>query len=136
MQLTCERLAVSVQELLMTQRLAVRTRQATALVAAALVLAACGGGGHSEAQRPTAAASPSVGSSKFFVKADFDRQLAQEKATPEGPADKPWLQAIDPAWQDTSKFAKPGPWKFCLSNADFTNPWRLTGYTTMRAEVK
>jgi ribose transport system substrate-binding protein len=120
----------------MTYRLAARIRPAIALVAAALALAACNGGRHSTAQAPSAAASPSEASSKFFVKADFDRQLAQQNATPEGPSDKPWLQAIDPVWQDTAKFAKPGPWKFCLSNADFTNPWRLTGYTSMRAEVK
>ena len=47
-----------------------------------------------------------------------------------------WLQALQPTWVDTTQFKKAPPWKVCFSNADFTNPWRLTGYADARAEVK
>lgn len=34
--------------------------------------------------------------SPFFNQADFERQLAQRSIAPEGPADQPWIQAIEP----------------------------------------
>jgi ribose transport system substrate-binding protein len=38
---------------------------------------------------------------------------------------------------DTAKYAKPGAkWHVCFSNASVSNPWRVTGLTTMKAEVK
>jgi ribose transport system substrate-binding protein len=118
-------------------RTAAMIRRAAALAFAAFVLAACGSGGNTPTAGGTsAAASASGDASKFFVKADFDRQLAELNMTPVGPTGQPWLQAIDPVWQDTAKYKKAGPWKFCFSNADFTNPWRLTGYADARAEVK
>lgn len=116
-------------------RTAARIRRAVALASAVFVLAACSSGSPT-ASAGGATASASSGPNKFFVKADFDRQLAELTMTPVGPADQPWLQAIDPQWVDTTKFKKAGPWKFCFSNADFTNPWRLTGYADARAEVK
>jgi ribose transport system substrate-binding protein len=86
---------------------------------------------------PTAAAQASgTGQqSTFFVQADFERQQAQRKATAEGPADQPWLQAIQPTYVDTAKYKKAGPWQICFSNADVGNPWRVVGWTTMQAEV-
>jgi ribose transport system substrate-binding protein len=108
----------------------------TVLGAIVLGLAACQSGGHPAAvssSPPNAAASIST---KFFVKSDFQRQIAEETATPVGPANQPWMQAIDPQWRDTTRYKKAPPWKVCMSNADFTNPWRLTGYDSMRAEVK
>jgi ribose transport system substrate-binding protein len=73
--------------------------------------------------------------SQFFVQADYERQQAQRKVTPEGPADQPWLQAIQPTYVDTTKYKKAGPWQICFSNADVGNPWRVVGWTTMQAEV-
>ena len=80
-------------------------------------------------------ATPRAQASVAFSKAAFDRQLAQRGMTPEGPAAQPWLQAIEPSWVDTTRYRKSAPWKVCFSNADL-NPWRLTGYATMHAEVK
>jgi len=111
-------------------------RRATALAGALLLLAAC------SSTKPSAPASssapssaPNAAQSKFFNQADNDRQLAQRTATPQGDPSTPWLQAIDPSYVDTAKYAKPPKWHLCLSNASVSNPWRVTGLTTMRAEV-
>ena len=73
--------------------------------------------------------------SPFFNQEDFERQLAQRDIAPEGPEDQPWIQAIEPEYADTSQYVTPGPWKICFSNAGVNNPWRVTGFTTMQAEV-
>ncbi|MHC5907629.1 substrate-binding domain-containing protein [Streptomyces sp. S6] len=103
-------------------------------VSSLLVLAGC------STDEPSTGASgtPSKGTgrqSKFFVRADYDRQLALLDATPTGPAGKPWEQALDPAMADTAKYKKPGPYKICFSNAGLNNPWRQVGFKTMQAEV-
>jgi ribose transport system substrate-binding protein len=116
------------------KRMAATTRTVTAL-AVVLTLAACQSSTPNSATSSASTTSSSE-ASKFFVKADFDKQVAELGMKPVGPADQPWLQAINPDWRDTTQYKKAGPWKFCMSNADFTNPWRLVGYTTMRAEVK
>ena len=42
---------------------------------------------------------------------------------PEGPADAPWEQAIEPTWVDTAQYAQPGGgWKVCFSNAGHRQP--------------
>src|SRR6266851_3930871 len=90
------------------------------------------------AAAPTAAGATASGTgqqSQFFVQADYERQQAQRKVTPEGPADQPWLQAIQPTYVDTTKYKKAGSWQICFSNADVGNPWRVVGWTTMQAEV-
>ena len=75
--------------------------------------------------------------SKFFVRADFDRQMAQRRIAPQGDPATPWLQMIQPSMVDTSKYAKPGKkWHVCVSNAGLGNPWRVTGLTTMKAEAR
>ena len=105
-----------------------------ALLAAALSVAttACGstGGGTQTAGSGTGA------QSKFFVQADFDKQLAQRSVPATGPADQPWMQAISPTMVDTSKFRKTGPFNLCFSNAAVDNPWRVVGWKDMQAEVK
>ncbi|WP_436757244.1 substrate-binding domain-containing protein [Streptosporangium sp. V21-05] len=84
----------------------------------------------------TAAASPNTGEqSKFFVQADYDAQLAMRTQSAEGPADKPWEQAIAPEMVDTAKYKKDGPYNLCFSNAAVNNPWRQVGWKTMQAEV-
>ncbi len=92
------------------------------------------------APAPTTAAAAAAASgtgvqSQFFVQADFDRQMAQRKIAPEGSADTPWVQAIQPNYVDTAKYKKAGPWNVCFSNAAVDNPWRVVGWTTMQAEV-
>src|SRR5260370_5266258 len=90
------------------------------------------------APAPTAAGATASGTgqqSQFFVQADYERQQAQRKVTPEGPADQPWLQAIQPTYVDTTNDKKARPWQICFSNADVGNPWRVVGWTTMQAEV-
>jgi ribose transport system substrate-binding protein len=118
-------------------------RRGTAIVAvlAAMTLAAAA----CTSTKPTgtepsgaaSSAAAGTGQTKFFNQADFDRQMAQRTATAQGDASSPWLQMIDPSMVDTSKYAKPGKkWHLCFSNAALDNPWRVTGLTTMKAEVK
>jgi ribose transport system substrate-binding protein len=117
-----------------------RIRTTVALVlAVVLATAACsstkkpGNGSSSGAPAPSSTA----GQTKFFNQADFDRQMAQRNVTPEGDPASPWLQMIQPSMVDTTKYAKPGgKWHICFSNASVSNPWRVTGLTTMKAEVK
>src|SRR5439155_8602807 len=116
-----------------------RTAVTALLAAVALTAAACSStkpaGGGAPSGAPTSAAGQS--NNKFFVQADFDRQMAQRNVTPQGDPATPWLQMIQPSMVDTSKYAKPGKkWHLCFSNAALDNPWRVTGLTTMKAEVK
>lgn len=121
------------------------TRALLASVAAGtlLLLTAC------TTDAPTAeppAAEPSVAEeapdesgaeSEWFVQADYDRELAQRDVEPEGPADQPWLQAIEPEYVDTTELASDGGDKtLCFSNASVSNPWRVTGWITMQQQVE
>jgi ribose transport system substrate-binding protein len=73
---------------------------------------------------------------QWFVRADYERQLAQRDIAPEGPADQPWLQAIEPEMVATSEFARDGgDHTLCFSNASVSNPWRVTGWITMQQQV-
>jgi len=116
----------------------VRSSIATLAVAALLALAGCA------TDEPTtaasSAASEAAGSgtgeqSKFFVQADYDKELALLEATPTGPAGKPWEQVLNPTMVETAKFKKPGPYEICFSNAGLNNPWRQVGFKAMQAEV-
>jgi ribose transport system substrate-binding protein len=74
--------------------------------------------------------------SEFFSQEEMDAQLAMRDMEPEGPADAPWEQAIEPTYVDTAQYAQPGGgWKVCFSNAATDNPWRQVGFTTMQAEA-
>lgn len=72
---------------------------------------------------------------EFFSQEEMDRQIRLLNVEPEGPADKPWEQALEPEYVDTTEYAKEGPYTFCFSNAGVNNPWRVVGWTTMQAEV-
>lgn len=117
-------------------------RRATALTAAmlaavTLTVAACGSKPSADTGQPSLAPSPSTPPvSKFFNQADFDRQMAERRIAPQGDPKTPWLQMIQPAMVDTTKYVKRGKWHVCFSNAGVGNPWRVTGLTTMKAEVK
>src|SRR5215212_5567133 len=120
-----------------------------AMVSCALFAAACGSDDSDDqaSDEPAATATAEGGGntksntgkqSEFFVQEDYDRQLAQRDATPEGPEDKPWEQMIEPEMVSTKKFAakKSSGWNLCFSNAAVNNPWRQVGWTTMQQEVK
>ena len=118
-----------------------------AMVSCALFVAACGSddSGDSASEKPAATETANADKevttgeqSEFFVQADYDRQLAQRDIEPEGPADKPWEQMLEPEMVDTSKFKakKSSGWNLCFSNAAVDNPWRQVGWKTMQAEVK
>jgi len=74
---------------------------------------------------------------EFFVRADYERELAQRDVEPEGDPATPWLQMIEPGEMvDTSEFVSEGPNTLCFSNASVSNPWRVTGWTTMQQQVE
>jgi len=73
---------------------------------------------------------------EFFSQEQYDRSMNDLTQTPSGPEGQPWLQMLgEPVMEDTSGFAKEGPYTICFSNAGVNNPWRVVGYTTMQAEV-
>ncbi|WP_298329509.1 substrate-binding domain-containing protein [Haloactinopolyspora sp.] len=72
---------------------------------------------------------------EWFVQSEYERQLAQRDIEPEGPADQPWLQAIEPEYVDTAEYAQDGN-TLCFSNASVSNPWRVTGWITMQQQVQ
>lgn len=98
----------------------------------ALLVAVVTGGGLTAAQDSTPATGPQ---SEFFVQEDFEEQLRLRDVEPEGPADQPWVQALEPEYVDTSQYATDPLYKVCFSNAGVNNPWRVVGWTTMQAEV-
>jgi len=113
------------------------TMRRVAVLAAALLLAGCTSTKSGTGANGTAGPSGTAGANPFFNRADYDRQRAELEATAKGDPSTPWLQAVDPKYVDTSKYAKPaGNWRICFSNAGVGNPWRVTGMTTMRAEAK
>jgi ribose transport system substrate-binding protein len=116
-----------------------------AALALALFVAACGttdkksgtdtSGGSAGTTAPAKSKTGS-NNAEFFDQATMDKQLAQRTAQPQGPADKPWLQAIDPQMVSTDQYKKSGGGTVCFSNAATDNPWRQVGWKTMQAEVK
>ncbi|PYF97831.1 monosaccharide ABC transporter substrate-binding protein, CUT2 family [Georgenia satyanarayanai] len=116
-----------------------------------LVLTACTTDTPSESADPTTAATQDAGDDagdgtgdeggtpegEFFVRADYERELAQRDMEPEGDPSTPWLQMIEPIEMvDTSEFAVEGAQTLCFSNASVSNPWRVTGFTTMQQQVE
>ncbi|WP_419998627.1 substrate-binding domain-containing protein [Streptomyces boninensis] len=112
---------------------------AAALLAGALI-ASCSSDKPAESADggPSAAKESDSKQSKFFDQADYERQLKLAKATPEGPADKPWEQMLEPEMTDTAKYKAKSPsgLHLCFSNAGVFNPWRQVGLKNMKAEVK
>lgn len=73
---------------------------------------------------------------EWFDQALFDKQYAERQIEPEGPADQPHLQMIEPSFIDTAEFAVEGAQKLCFANASISNPWRQTGWITMNEQLK
>ena len=113
-----------------------------ALLACVLFVGACGtdDSDSGDAEEPAAqeeTQSNTGEQSEFFVQEDYDRQLAQREVEPEGPADKPWEQAIEPEMVDTAEYkSDKSNYNICFSNAAVDNPWRQVGWKTMQEEVK
>ncbi|WP_431899761.1 ABC transporter substrate-binding protein [Nonomuraea sp. bgisy101] len=89
----------------------------------------------SSAAASESAAAGTGAQSSFFVQADYDAQLGMRAKSAQGPADKPWEQAIDPQMVSTSQYKKSGGLHLCFSNAAVNNPWRQVGWKSMQAEV-
>ncbi|RFC76970.1 substrate-binding domain-containing protein [Streptomyces sp. AcE210] len=123
----------------MTRR---RPLAVAAALAAAALLTSCSSDMPADSAAGTASESAAKGGadkpSKFFQQAEYERQLALGKATPEGPADKPWEQMLEPEMTDTAQYEKKGSGgtHLCFSNAGVFNPWRQVGLKDMKAEVK
>ena len=119
-----------------------------------LIVAACGQGGGNQGggnQGGGGAGSPAAGrtagaegeaascegaeESEFFDVEECEEQLRLRTVEPEGPADQPWVQALEPEYVDTAEFAAEGANKVCFSNAGVNNPWRVVGFNTMEHEV-
>jgi len=125
-----------------------RTLRLTAgLLGLGLVLTACTTDAPTESAQPTPAATEGTETvtdtdggtpeGEFFVRTDYERELAQRDMTPEGEDATPWLQMIEPVEMvDTSEFVSEGPNTLCFSNASVSNPWRVTGWTTMQQQVE
>jgi len=119
-----------------------------ALLACALIIGACGtddsdsdgasGDAATEQESTEKTESQTGEQSEFFVQEDYDKQLAQRSIEPEGDPSTPWTQAIEPEMVDTAdyKAEQAGNWNVCFSNAANDNPWRQTGFKTMKEEVK
>ena len=125
----------------MTQVTLIR-RFAVLFAVMSLVLAACSttpsdsaGPSSSTGGEPTAASCEGAEEGDFFDREECEKQLAQRSIEPEGPADEPWIQALEPEFIDTSEFAIDGAAKVCFSNAGVNNPWRVVGFNTMEHEV-
>jgi ribose transport system substrate-binding protein len=117
-----------------------RAVRCAAVALTGLLIAACGTTsptpGGSAPPSPDGFARGPAGENPYFDQADYERQLNQRGQTPQGDPATPWRQAISPSYVDTTKYAKPGDWHVCFSNAGVGTPWRVTGMTTMRAEKK
>ncbi|GEP33953.1 hypothetical protein NSZ01_17210 [Nocardioides szechwanensis] len=120
-------------------------RGAAVTAAALLVLAACSTDDSVDDPAPDAGSDPTTSEStaeeppadtEWFVQADYDEQDAQRSATFEGDPATPWLQYIDGAMTDTSKYATQESQKVCFANASISNPWRQTGFITMNQQLQ
>ncbi|WP_336922137.1 substrate-binding domain-containing protein [Aquipuribacter sp. SD81] len=88
-----------------------------------------------ETDEGTDAGSGGPSEGEFFVRENYENQLAQRDVEPEGDPATPWLQAIEPEYVDTAEYAAEGPQDLCFSNASVSNPWRVTGFITMQEQV-
>jgi len=100
-------------------------------------------------QAPAAAANPGLQmdtakvATQFYNDADYAKSLALMSAAPLNPNDPIYLQYLEDSSTDISKFpqyasfaGKQPPYNVCFSNAGVNNPWRVTGYVTMREQVE
>jgi ribose transport system substrate-binding protein len=118
------------------------------LVGISMILAACAPAAPA-ATEAAAATSPGLQmdtakvAAQFFNDADYakSRELMTAKAL--NPNDPIYLQYLTDNPTDISKYPqyaefakKQPPYNICFSNAGVNNPWRVTGYVTMREQVE
>lgn len=98
---------------------------------------------------PAAAANPGLQmdsakvAPQFFNDADYATNKELMTKAPINPNDPIYLQYLVENPTDISKFPqyakfaqKAAPYNICFSNAGVNNPWRVTGYVTMREQVE
>lgn len=98
---------------------------------------------------PAAAANPGLQmdsakvAPQFFNDADYATNKDLMTKAPINPNDPIYLQYLVENPTDISKFPqyakfaqKAAPYNICFSNAGVNNPWRVTGYVTMREQVE
>ena len=117
----------------------------TLLVGFSVLLAACA----PAAEAPQAAANPGLQmesakvAQQFFTDADYNKSKEYMTKTAVNPNDPIYLQYLEENPTDISKYpqyasfaGKQPPYNLCFSNAGVNNPWRVTGYVTMREQVE
>ena len=98
---------------------------------------------------PAAAANPGLQmdsakvAPQFFNDADYATNKELMTKAPINPNDPIYLQYLVENPTDISKYPqyaefakKAAPYNICFSNAGVNNPWRVTGYVTMREQVE
>jgi ribose transport system substrate-binding protein len=118
------------------------------LVGISMILAACAPAAPA-ATEAAAATSPGLQmdqakvAAQFFNDADFAKSKELMTAKPLNPNDPIYLQYLVDSSTDISKYPqyaefakKQAPYNICFSNAGVNNPWRVTGYVTMREQVE
>jgi ribose transport system substrate-binding protein len=118
----------------------------TLLVALSVVLAACAPAAPAateEATNPGLQMDTAKVATQFYNDADYQKSLELMTADPLNPGDPIYLQYLVDDPTDISKYpqyasfvGKEPPYNLCFSNAGVNNPWRVTGYVTMREQVE
>jgi ribose transport system substrate-binding protein len=73
---------------------------------------------------------------QFYNDKDFAESLQLMKAKPINPDAPIYQQSLIDNKVDTAQYKKDAPYNICFSNAGVNNPWRVTGYVTMREQVE
>ena len=123
----------------------------TLLVAFTVLLAACGTPAAAPTKAPAAAAAANPGlqmesakvAAQFFTDEDYNKSKEYMTKKALNPNDPIYLQYLEENPTDISKYSqyasfagKKPPYNLCFSNAGVNNPWRVTGYVTMREQVE
>ena len=100
-------------------------------------------------EAPAAASNPGLQmesakvAEQFYNDADFAKSQELMKASPLNSNDPIYLQYLEDSSTDITKYpqyasfaGKEPPYNICFSNAGVNNPWRVTGYVTMREQVE
>lgn len=109
------------------------------LVGISILLAACqpaAPAASTKPENPGFAMDAAKVASQFFNDKDFAESQQLMTAKPINPDAPIYLQSLIDNKIDTTKFKKEPPYNLCFSNAGVNNPWRVTGYVTMREQVE
>lgn len=119
------------------------------LVFLSVLITACGTPAAAPTEAPAAAANPGLQmesakvAAQFFTDEDYNKSKEYMTKTALNPNDPIYLQYLEENPTDISKYpqyasfaGKEPPYNLCFSNAGVNNPWRVTGYVTMREQVE